>query len=206
MDILATTSLFPEIRDILEKRRIVRKKDNQLRRKLITLRNKYSFLHDLVGIGSHDDLLEKSVGQCLKEFGFKQVRLIGKKFKEEDIQVEFDNKVLIFEIKGISGHVPSDNDSHQLSKWLPIRKKEFVNKQVYGIVIFNYDNKKPFDKRNPKPFDARLIKFAEGSNYGLMTSTSLYNAFISYKMGKFTIEQLVEKLTGTGEIKIDMAK
>lgn len=196
------TSEFKDVSEVISTRRRLKTKENRLRRKLKYLLTKYSFLKDLVDIDSSGTPLVNAVKMLFKELGLKKVENVDKKYKDEDLRLWTDNKLLIFEITGIDTPTPKDDKAHRISKHIPIRQKQNLDKKVFGVFVVNHDNKRPFGKRHKKPFRQQLIDIAESHSYTLTTTTDLFNAFILFKKGGLTADELIDKLCKKGELKI----
>jgi hypothetical protein len=197
-DLKNITSEFSDILPIISERDDIIKSLNKTRRRLRTKLKRYSFLSQMVGIGSNGDKLVDSIVTFLKELNIGKVENVDKKYMDEDIRLWTDESLLIFEVTGIDTPNPKDYKAHQISKHLPIKQEQFADKKVYGVFIVNHDNRKNYLDRNKRPFNDRLIKIAKGHNYTLVTTVDLLNAFVKIKTDKLTPAELIEKLCSTG--------
>ncbi len=200
-ELLDISKNFPEINTLIVKVNSIKKELNKTTRQLNTLKKKYSFLKTLVDIGTNDDKLEESLKQYFKELGYKDVRKVGKKYQKEDLLIWKDNKLIIFEIKGIVRPTPKENYCGQIAKYLNLRRNEHKDKEVFGLFVVNHDNGKHFSIRNKTPFDKDKIKYANAGKYGLTTTLDLFIAFCQIKAGKLKINEFEKRICSWGLIK-----
>ena len=192
---------FQDIKLVMEKRKALKRQETRLRRKLKTLEIKYSFLHDLVAINASGEKIVKAISQYFKELGFNKIE-ITEKYGEEDLRLFVDNKLFIIEATGTEKKDNNEGKAHQISKHIQLRQKEFSDIKVIGLFISNHDNKKPFNQRNQKSFEKRLIEIAKSNGYTVTTTIDLLYAFINIKKGLLTTTELTEQLSLTGEFKM----
>lgn len=194
---------FDDVKSVINKRKVYKKEEQKLRRKLWTLKDKYSFLKTTVDIGSNGTTLVNSIKKLFKEMGFKRVENVDKNYMEEDLRLwTTDKRLLIFEITGIDKETVKDDKAFQIMKHVPKRQQENPDLKVHGIFIVNHDNKKSFDKRHKKPFRKPLIDIAISHSYTLTTTIELLNAFVFFKKNKLTSNQIIDKLCESGQLKI----
>jgi hypothetical protein len=152
-------------------------------------RKKYKFLHDL--LTETDDKLVLAVFAFLKFLEFKNVILKdeqSKSIKEEDIQVEFDNGILVIETKGIGG-TSTDSDCSQISKIKHRRCKERKSFDVWALYIVNHQRfLPPLNRKNP-PFTENQIADAINDERGLLTTWQLFNLYNEIQTGIISKEQ-----------------
>lgn len=196
------TTEFEDIVCVLTELKALRKKEMQLRRRLKTLKEKYSFIEELVGINNSGDKISSAIKAYFKAFGFNKIEIVPEKDGKEDLRLWFDDKLLIIEATGTEKKDNNEGKAHQISKHIPLRQQEFPKFKVFGVFISNHDNKKIYNQRNPKSFDKRLIQIAESHNYTVTTTVDLFNAFILFKKGRLMPKELIDKLCITGELKI----
>jgi hypothetical protein len=198
-NLLEITSNFPDVKEHLYKENSLKKELKKEQRRLKTLITKYLFLIDLVGIGSNDDKLDNAIKKFFKEIGFKDVRKISKKFGAEDLQLWFDDKLLLIEATGFKSQNAEENKGMQVKKWIPIRQDENPDKSVFGLLIVNHNNKIKYDKRKI-PFNARYIKIAESNKIGIITTTELLKSFSLLKNNILSLNQFKDKICLHGMI------
>lgn len=192
------TKEFSEFEVLLNKQKTLKKEINKTNRKLKTLSQKYSFLSNIVDVNMGDDILEQYLKKYFKEIGFKDVRKIGKKGGKEDLQIHFENELIIMEVTGIKGTHTTDRKTRQITKHL--EEKRISNENVYGLFIVNHDKETYFKNRNENPFSKEQIKYAVIAKYSLVTTIELVKGFIKVKMGELTINEFKEKLCYFGMV------
>lgn len=202
MDLKQEISKFDEVALLLQELKILKVQERRKRRRLNTVLKKYSFLNNLVCIDGKDEIIEDALVNYFKELGFNNIKKVGKKFKEEDLRLFVNDKLIIFEVTGTKNINNTDDKSHQISKYIPLRKIQYSNLNVFGVFVSNHDNKKQIELRNKVPFDNRSNKIASASEYSLTTTTDLFHAFIKIKKGLLTPDELIDKLCKFGKLKI----
>ena len=195
------TSDFSDIKPLIDERNKLLRQTNKVRRRLKTRLEKYDFLKDMIGIGSHSTKLVNSIVKYFKTLGFEKIENVDKS-KDEDIRLWVDDKLIIFEVTGIPEPTTKDAKAHQISKHIQIRQEEYPGITVSGVFIVNHDNKKHYSIRHKSPFRKGLNEIARTNKYTLTTTIDLFNAFIKIKNGKLTKEELINKICSTGELKI----
>lgn len=161
----------------------------------------YSFLHDL--ITETDEKLVDAVKKFLEWLGFKSVNKMDSedKLKEEDLQVELENGLLIIEIKGIGG-TSKDSDCNQISKIKYRRCKERNNFDVFALYIVNHQRYlAPKQRKNP-PFSETQIIDAENDERGLLTTWELFKGYFYIINGIINKEHARKKILSTGLVKL----
>jgi len=196
------TSSFNDIKIIIDQHNELLKQTSRVRRRLKTLLNDYSFLSDLVSINATDTILDNALRIFFNKLGYDKVECVGKKFKEEDVRLWLNDKLIIFEVTGSKNDIPTDDKTFQIIKHRPVRQLKYPNLKVFACFVINHDNKKPFGQRKHDPFDKRLEKLALANNVCICTTTDLVNAFSNYKKGLITQDELIENLCSPGILKI----
>lgn len=197
-----TTSGFNDVKSLIDRHNDLLKQVNQIRRRLRTQLNKYEFLKQLVGVGATDTTLDKALRVYFNSLGFDKVECVGKKFKQEDVRLWTDQRLLIFETTGSKNPVPTDDKVFQIFKHVPIRKQQNLNLEVFGVFVFNNDNLKPFAQRTKNAFDKRTENFALAHGFTVTTTTDLFNAYVNIKKNLLNPEELIDKLCSPGIFKI----
>ena len=190
-DLKLITSDFDDIKPLIERQNDLLKQSNQVRRRLRTQLIKYDFLKQLVGVGATDTTLDKALKAYFNSLGFDKVECVGKKFKEEDVRLWTDQRLLIFETTGSKNPVPTDDKIFQIFKHVPIRKGQNPSLNVFGVFVFNHDNLKPFRQRTKNAFDKRTENFALAHGFTVTTTTDLFNAYLNIKMNLLKPEELI---------------
>jgi hypothetical protein len=197
-DYLDFTKDFPEISDLVEKRKVLKINQNKISRKLKTLFHEYIFLPIMISKGVKDDKLEEYVKIYFKKIDFKNVQKVGKQLKKEDLRIIQKDKIIIAEITGTNKRTSKDSKTSQILKHLNVRRNDGEN--AFGIFIVNHDNEKPILERNNKPFTDDQIKYAEAGRYGLITTLELINAFKMHKLDQLSLTEFESKLCSFGHI------
>lgn len=198
------TSVFPDIKNLLNQSDKLNNEKKKVRRKLNSLNNKYDFLNTIIGKDIFSTPLEKALQKFLKEIGYSDVRWLGHNNEYEDLQICTGDRITVIEVKGLATPHPKEHDCHQVNKYVLRRHALHPNKRVFGIFVTNHDNSiSDFKKRNPTPFDKLRVKDAELSKYGITTTIQLFNAFIKFKTGQLTFNDFDKKLHSIGLIKFD---
>lgn len=148
----------------------------------------YQFLHDLItATGEH---LVKATITFLKWLDFKNVQdadLINEK-KDEDIQADISEGLLIIEVKGI--HTTSkDSDCSQIYKIKNRRAKERGKFDVYALYIVNHQRSLPPLERENPPFSKNQIEDAKNDERGLLTTWQLFNLYFDIQKGLLSKEE-----------------
>jgi len=146
------------------------------------------FLHEL--ITETGEILVLSVKKYLEWLGFLNVKIMDnekKNIREEDIQIENENGLLVIEIKGIGG-TSTDGDCSQIMKIVNRRQKERNAFNVHGLYIVNNQRYLPPFSRKTPPFSAEQISDAVNDERGLLTTWDLFNAFPLIQNGTITKE------------------
>lgn len=151
-------------------------------------REEYSFLRQI--LTESGDELVSSVARYLEWLGFQEVRIPDKMafdgaIKEEDIQVDFSDGLLVIEVKGLSG-TSTDADCSQVSKIKYRRARERGRFDVFGLYIVNHERFKPPGSRRNPPFTKEQIDDAHGDERGLLTTYRLFQLYFHVEDGLIT--------------------
>jgi hypothetical protein len=163
---------------------------------------KFSFLHDLITLTGNDLVL--AAQKYFKWLGFHDVRIMDKEDKnlnsnirEEDIQIDLSNGLLIIEIKGIGG-TSTDSDCSQISKIKHRRCEERNSFDVYALYLVNHQRYLPPLKRQNPPFTEHQIKDARNDKRGLLSTWQLFNLYFEILNKTISKEEAREQLTKIG--------
>ena len=193
------TQSFEGFKPLLNEQKELKRLLSKNKRRLITLEKKYVFLKNLVGIDVKDDLLVSSIFNFFKDLGFNEIKNVDKRYRKEDLRIIFDKKLFLLEITGSEKANAKDNKTRQLTKHL--EKERLNNQNVFGLTIFNHDNKKDYLEREINCFSKDQITYAKDGKYGLITTVELLNAFKKIKEGKLSIEDFKKEILKFGEVK-----
>lgn len=163
--------------------------------------NKYGFLKRML-IGTDQPLVD-SVILFLKWLGFNNVidadKILGRTIKEEDIQIETDQGLIIIEVKGLGGKT-KDPECSQVSKFRNRRQKERDKLDVHAHFLVNHERHKPAMKRANPPFTEFQMSDAEFDSRGLMTTWQLFQVYRAITNGIFSKAQIRSCFFGNGYI------
>ena len=165
-------------------------------------KEKYSFLHDL--LTETNDNLVLAAQKYFKWLGYQNVRIMDDEenesvIKEEDIQIDLEDGLLVVEVKGIGG-TSTDSDCGQIAKIKHRRCKERKSFDVYAMYLVNHQRYiPPLNRKNP-PFTDHQIKDAENDERGLLTTWQLFNLYFDIEKGLITKEEARNRLLQYGLI------
>lgn len=152
---------------------------------------KYEFLTNMITKTGNE--LVESVIQFLFWIGFDKAVDADKKrkkaLKEEDINIETQEGLIVIEVKGIGG-TPSDTDCSQIGKVRTRRQKERNSFKVFGHFIINHERHKPAATRFNPPFSPEQFQDAEYDTRGLITTWQLFNVYMAIEKGILTKSQV----------------
>lgn len=116
---------------------------------------------------------------------------------EEDLQVEFGEKLIVVEIKGIGG-TSTDKACSQITKIKNRRMKIRKSFDVFGLYIVNHERYiSPRARKNP-PFTDHQLEDAILDERGLLTTYQMYQAYFLINDGILSKEEVRNKLLGYG--------
>lgn len=142
------TYLLPDVisvnNEILLEKQEQERRLNKLEVKLIEKKKEYKFLSDL--LTETDEALVDAVFKVLKWIGFEKITEVDSEKEdgvlEEDLLIEYDDKFLVIEVKGIGG-TSKDSECSQISKVRHRRMKEKNTIDVSALYIVNHERFKP---------------------------------------------------------------
>ena len=155
------------------------------------------------------DSLVKAVEQTFKVLGFTNVINVDEEYEkqgktnsnDEDLQIRDKPTSLLVEIKGVTGF-PSDNDSRQVTKHIPIRMKEWKEFDVKALSIINHQKAIPALSRDKEPFRSLIVESAKEQYLGLMTTFDLYRLVRSFLKNGWKHENIKDLFIQSGHISI----
>jgi len=152
---------------------------------------KHLWLHEL--LTQNDDQLVKAVMTFLSWLEFSDVQNSDdhrqSAVKEEDIHIETDSGLLLFEIKGLGG-TSQDSDCAQVGKIRSRRIENLKRFDVFGIYIVNHQRHIPAYERKHPPFTDHQLKDASYEKRGLVTTWQLYNLYFQIESGVLSKDQV----------------
>jgi len=153
--------------------------------------HKYGFLKRMLIETDHE--LVTSVIAFLQWLGFNDVtdadKIPGRTLKEEDIQIQTEQGLIIIEVKGLGGKT-KDSECSQVSKFRNRRQRERGKLDVHAHFLVNHERHKPALSRTNPPFSAAQIADAEFDTRGLMTTWQLLQIYQAIENGTFTKQQI----------------
>ena len=176
------------------------KKLNYIDNEIELNNKKYNFL--IESITETGDTLVKAIKAYLEWLGFENIKLMDEeegRIKEEDIQIEIPEGLLIIEIKGIGG-TSKDSECSQISKIRNRRQKERQKFDVYALYIVNHQRYLPPINRQNPPFLQEQISDAEEDERGLLTTWELFKTFNYINNGLLTKQNVKKSLLKYGLI------
>jgi hypothetical protein len=151
--------------------------------RLKEIKKEYSFLHQL--LTATGDELVQSLIKYLRWLGFDNVVDMDKEHpekKEEDIQIELQNGLLIIEAKGLGG-TSKDEECSQVAKFRYRRCEERGKLDVSALYIVNHQRHLPAADRTTPPFTPDQIREAVSDKRGLLTTFRLFNLYFEVEAG-----------------------
>lgn len=161
---------------------------------------KFSFLHAL--ITETGDKLVTAVFSFLKWLEFSNVVIKDEQstsLKEEDVQVELDNGILVIEVKGIGG-TSTDGECSQVSKIKHRREKERKSFDVFALYIVNHQRYLPPINRTNPPFNEQQIADAISDERGLLSTWQLFNLYNEINAGLISKEEARSQILQFGHV------
>ncbi|MBI1183121.1 hypothetical protein GC194_02535 [bacterium] len=145
----------------------------------------YSFLHEMIS-ETGDELVNATI-EFLKWLGFSNA-INADELKEEgqvleeDIQIDFEEGLIIIECKGIGG-TSTDSDCSQISKIKHRRCKDRNKFDVFALYIVNHQRYLPPLQRSNPPFNENQIQDAISDERGLLSTWQLFNLYYEIVAG-----------------------
>lgn len=160
----------------------------------------HSWLHDL--LTKTGPPLVKAVERYFNFLSFPKVMNVDEEdpeLKEEDLRVEFENGLLVVEVKGIGG-TSTDSDCSQISKIRYRRGKERDTYDVRGLYIVNHQLYLPPQDRAYPPFSVQQRQDAQNDERGLLTTYELFKLYFYIQDGFITKDDARASLLNYGLI------
>ncbi len=170
-------------------------------------RNENSWRHEL--ISETNDVLVKAVQRALRILGFLDIVDMDIEYesknetRKEDLQIRDGKKVIVVDIKGISG-LPSDEDVMQAQKHAILlnNKNKDTDKETYSLSIVNHQRHlPPLDRNNKEPFGSKILGFSEDVT-GLLTTWELFNLVRNFEKLEWSKDNITPLFYKTGRIKL----
>lgn len=125
-----------------------------------------------------DDELVQAVIRTLQKFGFTDVIDVDEEAKaagcelREDIRIEDREPILVIDVKGVNGK-PEDSEATQAEKHMLMRMRD-VDRKCKALTIINSERNLPPHERYQQAYRDEIVKNAEQTGLGLMTTLDLY--------------------------------
>ncbi|WP_157596408.1 hypothetical protein [Plesiocystis pacifica] len=128
------------------------------------------------------DSLVAAVIRILKVLGFAEVIDVDDEIesgddrtamRREDVRIEDTSPILVVDVKGVQGH-PEDSECQQAEKHALMRARDLERTDVQALTIINSQRSMPPQQRDQVAFREAIVKNAEETKSGLMTTWDLY--------------------------------
>jgi hypothetical protein len=143
--------------------------------KVESIRCSNQSLHDL--LTKHDSALVEAVQAALLEIGFQNVEIVDEKENgnnQEDLRFNYDGEIFVCEVKGL-GRLPTEDDTHQVVKYMNRRIKQLDTTNVKGLVVVNHERHlAPLLRRNNLCFTEAQVKDAIFTDVTLINTWELF--------------------------------
>lgn len=163
--------------------------------------HKFKWLHDL--ITQTGDELVSAVENFFGWLGFSNVRNMDKlqpQKREEDLQIDTEEGLLIVEVKGIGG-TSTDDDCRQIGKIKWRRQQERQKFDVFALYVVNHQRFLPPLNRDNPPFTEQQVEDAKLEERGLLTTFDLFNLYFDIENGFISKDDSRRQLLKHGLIK-----
>lgn len=201
---------FPQVLEKQDKIRVIRQQAEKeianLAKEIEDYRGEHGYVQDLL-LETGAALVE-TVERTFSTLGFKNVVNVDQQLqgtssvggRREDLQVHDYSPILIVEVKGIAGAMPTDDDALAVHKYVSVRSKEWQSHEVKGLTIINYQRHLPALERNSEPFREDVVTAARDLKIGLLTTWNLFRLIRSALRNGWTHEQIKDVLYGIGPV------
>jgi len=192
---------LPQQKQLVEERTQLEKKFeediNKVNQKIEVNSLTFKFLHEL--IQETGDALVAAVIQYLRWLGLKVVDKdkTAATLLEEDLQVYYENKMLIVEVKGIAGR-PKDDDCIQIVKVRTRRMKQLNRTDIDALFLVNHQRLLPPLSRENPPFQPQQMIDASDDFRGLATTWQLFTAYELVQKNILTKKDIINGLFTNG--------
>lgn len=151
--------------------------------------------------GSGNALVE-AVKSFLEYLGFANVVnrdtiLKDGELKEEDLFFEYDEELVVMEVKGING-TSTDSECAQIDKIVPRRMREKGTHRVHGVyLVNNQKNVEPLSRTVP-PFNITQINDAISQSRTMIYTAQLFSLYSDIENGYVTKEEARDQFLTAG--------
>lgn len=184
-----TTHSEYELRGVTERKlqieaakRELEERIQALNKEIEEVRTQDGFVHDLITKSGTE--LVTAVRISLEKIGFTNVRTVdeegGADNKQEDLRIEEGTPVIVGEVKGLAG-MPTEDDTHQVVKYMNRRMKELDRTDIRGLVVVNHQRHiPPLDRRNDQCFTEAQIEDAKTADISLVSTWDIFRLLRGY--------------------------
>lgn len=164
-------------------------------------RNRSDVEHLMTILTGTDDELRLAVKKTFEEFGFTVVNVDEERATtdREDLRIDDNKPALLIETKGLKGH-PSDEDAHQVLKYVPLRREELGRDDIASLTVVNHQRMVSPWERDTKAFRPEIVANAKASNLGLLTTWDLYRLARNARTLNWPLAALRAAVLRTGRI------
>ena len=177
--------------EIAAKREEYEKEIAALEQKSEEFSQKYAFLKEL--LTSTGDQLVKAVKAYLEWLGFENVTEKDETVeegqpKEEDLDLNYNNQLILLEVKGING-TSTDSECSQIDKVVYRRIKQSGKTNVHGVyIVNNQKNVEPLKRKMP-PFNVTQVSDAINQDRTMIYTAQLFSLYSDIENGFITKEE-----------------
>lgn len=193
---------------VLEKRKAQCRINDEAKLKVLAIEaeiqeemKRMAFLHGI--LTNTGDKLVTDVRLLLEYIGFQQVKQPEEEQgtnKQEDLQIHDRTPTLLLEVKGISG-MPTEKDTHQVTKYVLRRSREWDRRDVCGIFLVNHQRNIPALQRDHENvFTTQQINDAVENEMGLMTTWDLFRLVKGMIEWKWNSQDIQSVFYGKGRL------
>jgi hypothetical protein len=164
-------------------------------------RKRNAFIHGIL-VGTGDELVA-DVKAILQLIGFQQVIEPDEESgsnKQEDLQIHDRSPALLVEIKGLAGQ-PTESDTHQVTKYVLRRMKEWSKTDVCGVFLVNHQRNIPaLDRSHENVFTTPQVTDAIENDTGLLTTWDLFRLVRGMIEWKWPTKVVQDVFYGNGRL------
>ena len=181
-----------EVNELLDARETLRNEHEaeleRLDERVRALRTAYAPLYDILAAEGTGSRLVDSLAEVFRRVGYDKVEKPDEEREEgfeEDLRLISRGKVILVEVKGISGH-PSEADCGQVLKY--VSRRRAVEPSVHGLFVVNHQLHLPPLQRDHPAFTEKQIRDAEiSASYSLLGTWELFRAVLAFERGELAL-------------------
>jgi hypothetical protein len=198
---------------ILEKKREIEKVEENAKQRVDEIKEEIKREQEKIEYQNNlltetNDSLVKAVKKSLEVLGFERVIDVDEELakqginnsKNEDLQILDEPVTVLIEVKGVTGF-PTDSDTLQITKHVPIRMKQWNRTNVKGLTIINHQRAiSAIQRVHNQVFRDLLVTSAEEQDLGLLTTFDLYRLVRSFVQNNWKHENIKDLFVQSGRI------